>query len=187
MVGCQCDHQLWGSGRGSMHRVPMVPCTSMASRKNIQKKLPWASCRRYTVLYIDNTKIGFAIWGLCWYNYSIARKPFLKIFVIKNPRFESATSNLFAQVKKQFRVQELSTGDTTWRMLFLRCPLRKEQHPSYFSSHVSNKLNQTVLYMCRMASLLLFYTSFKLCHGKIWNQNLRIWLYFWSLQVYISG
>ena len=37
MVGCPCDDQLWGSGRGSMGRVPMVACTSMASRKNIQK------------------------------------------------------------------------------------------------------------------------------------------------------
>ena len=37
MVGCQCDDQVWGSGRGSMDRVPMVPCASMASRKNIQK------------------------------------------------------------------------------------------------------------------------------------------------------
>ena len=37
MVGCQCDDQLSGSGRGSMGRVPMVACTSMASRKSIQK------------------------------------------------------------------------------------------------------------------------------------------------------
>ena len=36
-------------------------------QKKHPEKLPSAFCRR--VLYIDSTKIGFAIWGLCWYNF----------------------------------------------------------------------------------------------------------------------
>ena len=42
---------------------------SSGIQKNQPEKLSWVSCRRYTVLYIDIAKIGFAIWGLCWYYF----------------------------------------------------------------------------------------------------------------------
>ena len=70
---------LWGSGRGAIAgrhcRVPLwgadvVPLQgahatlhSNGIQKRHPEKLPWASCRRHTVLYIDNTKIGFCYLG----------------------------------------------------------------------------------------------------------------------------
>ena len=36
-----------------------------------EEKLPWASCRRCVVRYIDNLKLVYAIWGLCWYDFWI--------------------------------------------------------------------------------------------------------------------
>ena len=47
--------------------VPLQGAHATLHSNGIQKrhpeKLPWASCRRHTVLYIDNTKIGFCYLG----------------------------------------------------------------------------------------------------------------------------
>ena len=86
IAGCHCSvlwwgkGWLWGSGRGAIAgchcRVPIsvsyLPPTFRATNFTQTPKkttMNLASCRRYTVLYIDNTKIPFAIWGLCWYNF----------------------------------------------------------------------------------------------------------------------
>ena len=89
MVGGEGDDQLWGSGRGAIAgchcRVPSwwgkgrvttnfggvdVPLQgahgtlhSNGIQKKHPEKLPSASCRRDTVLYIDDTKIGFCYLG----------------------------------------------------------------------------------------------------------------------------
>ena len=86
MVGGEGDDQLWGSGRGAIAGchcsvlwlgasvttnfggVDVVhghPAQQWHPEKKNPEKLPWASCRRYTVLIIDNTEIEkmfFAIW-----------------------------------------------------------------------------------------------------------------------------
>ena len=81
IVGCHCsmlwlgegDDQLWGSGIAGCHcRVPIsvsyLPSIFRAANftqtpRKQQWILSWASCRRYTVLYIDNTKTGFCYLG----------------------------------------------------------------------------------------------------------------------------
>ena len=83
IAGCHCS-VLWREkgrvttnfGEWTFHcRVPMAPYTAMASRKSIQKSCLELLGRRYTVLYIDDTKIGFCYLGsmlvyiLPWIDY----------------------------------------------------------------------------------------------------------------------
>ena len=63
--GCHCS-VLW-LGASITTNFGGVDVVSNSIQKKHPEKLPSASCRR--VLYIDNTKIGFAIWDLCWYNF----------------------------------------------------------------------------------------------------------------------
>ena len=85
MVGGEGDGQLWGSGRGAIAGchcsvlkgrvttnfggvdVPLQGAHGTLHSNGIQKKhpekLPRASCRRDTVLYIDDTKIVFCYLG----------------------------------------------------------------------------------------------------------------------------
>ena len=71
IVGCHCSVLWWGKGRVTTNfggvGVPLHGAHGTLHSNGIQKmhpeKLPWASCRRYTVLYIDDTKIGFCYLG----------------------------------------------------------------------------------------------------------------------------
>ena len=80
IAGCHCSvlwwgkGGLWGSGRGAIAgchcRVPIsvsyLPPTFRATNFTQTPKkttMNLASCRRYTVLYIDNTKIRFCYLG----------------------------------------------------------------------------------------------------------------------------
>ena len=70
-AGCHCSVLWWGKGRVTTNfgwvGVPLHGAHGTLHSNRIQKmhpeKLPWASCRRYTVLYIDDTKIGFCYLG----------------------------------------------------------------------------------------------------------------------------
>ena len=67
-AGCHCSVLWWGKGRVTTNfggvGVPLHGAHGTLHSNGIQKmhpeKLPWASCRRYTVLYIDDTKLVFA-------------------------------------------------------------------------------------------------------------------------------
>ena len=67
---CHCS-LLW-SGAG-VTTVPLRGAHGTLHSNGIQKKHPEKTalnfCRCYIVLYIDNTKLVFAIWGLRWYNF----------------------------------------------------------------------------------------------------------------------
>ena len=54
IAGCHCSVLWWGEGRATHF--------TQTPRKQ-QWILSWTSCRRYTVLYIDSTKIGFGYLG----------------------------------------------------------------------------------------------------------------------------
>ena len=57
MLGCQCDDQLWGSGRGAIAvYLQWHP-----------EKPPRKTALSFSTLIPQ--KLFFAIWGLCWYNF----------------------------------------------------------------------------------------------------------------------
>ena len=91
--------QLWGSGRGAIGGVDVVPlqCALVGGEGGDQL---WRSGRgaiagcRCSVLWwgggddqlrgsgrgaFDNTKLFFAIWGLCWYNFFLPLFPILNL------------------------------------------------------------------------------------------------------------
>ena len=72
--GGEGDDQFWGSGHGAIAGCQFLfyifflfsgPPISPRHPRKKQWILSWTSCKRYIVLYIDNTKIILAIWGLC--------------------------------------------------------------------------------------------------------------------------
>ena len=77
--GCHCSVLWWGKGKITTNfggvDVPLQGAHgtlhSNAIQKKAPEKLPWASCRRYTVTVFSTLmtqKLFFAIWGLSWYN-----------------------------------------------------------------------------------------------------------------------
>ena len=67
-----------------------------AMEKKQPEKLPWTSCRRYTLFFtLITQKLVLAIWGLCWQNFLVF------LFFFKKPSHRSQFHRGFTSVSPQ--------------------------------------------------------------------------------------